>query len=128
MAGTKKKKSSAETVFGLLPKLYCEKKNFVLQENECIVREQLLGCEMGCKKKKSYCNTLSCIAIGTLEGLEKLYCIGIVLQESVLQHKDIGFSCIAIRWDGWAGSVLQYTGLYCREEGRDCIAIQSTVL
>ena len=54
----------------------------------------------------------------------QLYCkrkglsrLGIVLQESVLQHKDIGFSCIAIQSDGWAGSVLQYTGLYCREEG-----------
>ena len=33
----------------------------------------------------------------------------------MLQHKDIGFSCIAIQWDGWAESVLQYTDLYCRE-------------
>ena len=24
---------------------------FVLQENECIVKEQLFGCEMGCRKK-----------------------------------------------------------------------------
>ena len=28
-----------------------------------------------------------------------------------------GFSCIAIQWDGWAESVLQYTGLYCRLGG-----------
>ena len=35
----------------------------------------------------------------------------------MLQHKDIGFSCIAIQWDGWAESVLQYTGLYCRLGG-----------
>ena len=64
VAGTKKKKKkcSSETVFGLLPKLYGEKK-IVLQENECIVREQLLGCQMGCRKKKIvlqyiklYCN------------------------------------------------------------------------
>ena len=40
--------------------------------------------------------------------------LGIVLQETVFQHKDIGFSCFVIQWDGWAGSVLQYTGLYCR--------------
>ena len=26
-------------------------------------------------------------------------------------------NCIAVRHQGWAGSVLQYTGLYCREEG-----------
>ena len=35
------KKNSAETVFGLLPKLYCEKKIFVLQPWFCIAREEL---------------------------------------------------------------------------------------
>ena len=66
-----------------------------------------------------------CIAAwGRLKSvLQYNYCIagksrlGIVLQESVLQHNDIGCSCIAIQWDGWVGSVLQYTGLYCRLGG-----------
>ena len=40
--------------------------------------------------------------------MEKLYC-------------NTG-NCIAVRHLGWAGSVLQYTGLYCREEGWNCIA------
>ena len=35
----------------------------------------------------------------------------------MLQHKDIRFSFLAIQWDGWAESVLQYTGLYCRIGG-----------
>ena len=66
------------------------------------------------KKKKLYCKVGLYCSLG-----EKLYCdnrfciaiIGIVLQPRQL---------------GWAGSVLQYTGLYCREEGsvvlQDCIA------
>ena len=30
-------------------------------------------------------------------------------------------NCIAVRPQGWAGSVLQYTGLHCREEGRGIV-------
>ena len=30
-------------------------------------------------------------------------------------------NCIAVRHQGWAGSVLQYTGLYCREEGCEIV-------
>ena len=52
-----KKMCSAETVFGLLPKLYCEKLKFCVARLGCIVRKK--------KKKKGglavgrvYCNTL----------------------------------------------------------------------
>ena len=41
--------------------------------------------------------------IANWKGLSRL---GIVLQESVLQHKDIGFSCIAIQWDGRLGKCI----------------------
>ena len=85
--GNEKKKCWCGNWNGLLPNCIAKGKDFVLQYNQCIAN---------------------------WKGLSRL---GIVLQESVLQHKDIGFSCIAIQWDGWAGSVLQYTGLYCREEG-----------
>ena len=82
-----KKNVGAEIGLGYCPIILQKGKDFVLQYNQCIAK---------------------------WKGLSRL---GIVLQESVLQHKDIGFSCISIQWDGWAGSVLQYTGLYCREEG-----------
>ena len=58
----KKKKVLQKPFLGYCPN-YIVKKKIVLQENECIVREQLLGCEMGCRKKKIvlqyiklYCN------------------------------------------------------------------------
>ena len=83
------KKNLCRTVFGLLPKLYCEKENF------CIARKAL------------YCDIVA------LDVQERW----IVLQDKVY---------IAVRHLGWAGSVLQYTSLYCREEGsvvlQDCIA------
>ena len=72
------------------------------------MREQLLGYEMGCRKKKSYCNTLSCIAIGRLEGLEKLYCNTVYC---IARGGRLGKDYIAIQV------------LYCRL-GRQCVMIQ----
>ena len=48
----KKKKNVVQKPFlGYCRNYIVKKKKFVLQENECIVREQLLGCEMGCREK-----------------------------------------------------------------------------
>ena len=72
--------------FGLLPKLYCEKKKLYCKAG--------LYCSLG---KKLYCDNRFCIAM-----------IKIVLQ---------------LRRLGWAGSVLQYTGLYYREEELYCMIV-----
>ena len=84
MKKKRKKKCWCRNSNGLLPNCITKGKDFILQYNQCIAK---------------------------WKGLSRL---GIVLQESVLQHKDIEFSCIVIKWNGWAGSALQYTGLYCR--------------
>ena len=43
-----------------------------------------------------------------------------LLPNCILRERELycntGF-CIAVRNLGWAGSILQYTGLYCSEEG-----------
>ena len=70
---------------------------------------------------KLYCEKENfCIAKKTL------YCdiVALDVQERwIVLHDKV---CIAVRHLGWAGSVLQYTALYCREEGsvvlQDCIA------
>ena len=84
-----KKIFSAETVFGLLPKLYCEKKKIYYKRMYCIliVKKSMLqykkciaGWKLYCRQKKArlevYCNTLGCIAEKKAMGL---YCkMGVV--------------------------------------------------
>ena len=75
------------------------KKKLIIMKNEKKIMQKIeLGyCPTVLQKKgKSYCNTI------------------IVLQRRRLEENG---NCITVGHLGWAGSVLQYTGLYCREEG-----------
>ena len=73
--------------------------------------EKKIGAEIGMgycpivlqKGKEIVLQYSHCIAEKKAGGEWKLYC-------------NTG-NCIAVRHLCWAGSVLQYTGLYCREEG-----------
>ena len=47
-----KKNVVQKPFLGYCPNYIVNKKKILLQENDCIVREQLLGCEMGYRKKK----------------------------------------------------------------------------